>query len=207
MYDCITHAPTTNQDGKLQLWSVDRLEILDNDEQGSMASPLQQLQLAGRDAVTYIAAMQQEPYVLLGCLSGAVRVAAMVNASGDVVAAARQVRGLRLMPHKSGLMLIVCVGVGVCGKTGLRAVWGEGKFPVTPQCGSVVSMLLAARAWGLSSTLTCVLYLPVQSLPVFHASNSAPKGPACAQLTPSQLPTDSHQYPPRSCMPPAGSPS
>jgi hypothetical protein len=44
--------------------------------------------------------LQQEPYLLLGCTSGAVRVAALVNASGDVVAT-RPARGLTLMPYTS----------------------------------------------------------------------------------------------------------
>ena len=44
--------------------------------------------------------MQREPYLLLGCKSGAMRVAGMVNASGATVTEARQVRALQLMPYK-----------------------------------------------------------------------------------------------------------
>jgi hypothetical protein len=43
----------------------------------------------------------QEPFLLLGCSSGAVRVAALVNASGDAVTGARQVRALQLREHTS----------------------------------------------------------------------------------------------------------
>jgi hypothetical protein len=45
--------------------------------------------------------MQREPFLLLGCRSGAVRVAQMVNASGSGVTAARQVRGLKLTSYSS----------------------------------------------------------------------------------------------------------
>lgn len=51
--------------------------------------------------VCCMAAVQQEPYLLLGCASGSVRVVALVNASGDAVAAARQVRSLQLREHTS----------------------------------------------------------------------------------------------------------
>jgi hypothetical protein len=44
---------------------------------------------------------QQEPYLLLGCSSGTVRVAALVNASGDAVTGPRQVRGLQLREYNS----------------------------------------------------------------------------------------------------------
>lgn len=51
--------------------------------------------------VCCVANFEQEPYLLLGCASGTVRVAALVNASGDAVTNARQVRGLQLREHSS----------------------------------------------------------------------------------------------------------
>lgn len=51
--------------------------------------------------VCCVASFEQEPYLLLGCRSGAVRVAALVNASGDAVNAARQVRALQLRDYTS----------------------------------------------------------------------------------------------------------
>jgi hypothetical protein len=51
--------------------------------------------------VVCITSFDQEPYVLLGCNSGAVRVAALVNASGDAVTGARQVRALQLREYTS----------------------------------------------------------------------------------------------------------
>lgn len=46
-----------------------------------------------------MACLDLEPYLLLGCTSGNVRVAALVNASGDAVVGARQVRGLQLREY------------------------------------------------------------------------------------------------------------
>jgi hypothetical protein len=51
--------------------------------------------------VVCITSFDHEPYVLLGCSSGAVRVAALVNASGDAVTGARQVRALQLREYIS----------------------------------------------------------------------------------------------------------
>lgn len=51
--------------------------------------------------VVCITSFDQEPYVLLSCSSGAVRVAALVNASGDAVTGARQVRALQLREYTS----------------------------------------------------------------------------------------------------------
>ena len=58
--------------------------------------------------VCCIAAFDQEPYLLLGCVSGAVRVAALVNDAGDPVAGARQARGLLLQEHFSKYVARVC---------------------------------------------------------------------------------------------------
>jgi hypothetical protein len=51
--------------------------------------------------VCCVASFEHEPYLLLGCASGTVRVAALVNASGDAVAGARQIRALQLREHTS----------------------------------------------------------------------------------------------------------
>lgn len=97
----------------MQLWAVEPLEHLGNrsgggggdddadDDRTAAALPLGELRLDGGDAVTFASPMDREPYVLLGCRSGAVRVAMMSNASGCAVTVARQVRGLKLMPHSS----------------------------------------------------------------------------------------------------------
>ncbi|KAI8474766.1 MAG: hypothetical protein J3K34DRAFT_490656 [Monoraphidium minutum] len=86
-----------DEEGELQLWAVDPEAGGGSDGGGAApAAPLQQLALGGGDAVTHAAAMQREPFLLLGCSSGAVRVAHMVNASGAGVTTARQVRALKL---------------------------------------------------------------------------------------------------------------
>ena len=89
------------QAGKLQLWAVDHLEGHSDDGGGGADAPLQELSLEGGDEITHAAPMQREPFVLLGCRSGAVRVAQMVNASGSGVTAARQVRALKLTAYSS----------------------------------------------------------------------------------------------------------
>jgi hypothetical protein len=90
------------QAGALQLWAVDRLPGAEGDPAPPAAAsrPLQQLTLAG-DAVTRAAALPREPYLLLGCASGAVAVALMVGGSGAPAAAGRQVRGLKLLSYES----------------------------------------------------------------------------------------------------------
>lgn len=57
--------------------------------------------LCGWVQVCCITVFDQEPYLLLGCSSGTVRVAALVNASGDAVSGARQVRSLQLREYTS----------------------------------------------------------------------------------------------------------
>lgn len=57
--------------------------------------------VGGCAQVCCITAFDQEPYLLLGCSSGTVRVAALVNASGDAVSGARQVRSLQLREYTS----------------------------------------------------------------------------------------------------------
>lgn len=45
--------------------------------------------------------MKREPYLMLGCSSGTIRVAGLVNASGSTVTEARQVRALKMMAYTS----------------------------------------------------------------------------------------------------------
>lgn len=92
------------QAGKLQLWAVDPLDSHSGGGDGdasAAAAPLQELELGDGDEITFAAAMQREPFLLLGCRGGAVRVAHMVNASGSGVTAARQVRALKLTHYSS----------------------------------------------------------------------------------------------------------
>lgn len=124
--ECITNL----QAGELQLWSVDQDQAAAAADAeappGGAAPPLSVLSLAdscdpaaaaavdaaahkgggsGGDAITCAAPLRREPYVLLGCASGAVRVAMVANASGCGVVGARPARGLRLMPYRSGSMI------------------------------------------------------------------------------------------------------
>jgi hypothetical protein len=100
------------QGGLLQLWPIEPPDALGNGADGpeaeaaaaaaASALPLAELRLGhSSDLITRALPLGREPYLLLGCGSGAVRVAAMVNASGTPVTAARQVRGLTLMPYSS----------------------------------------------------------------------------------------------------------
>jgi hypothetical protein len=65
--------------------------------------------------VCCMTAFDQEPYLLLGCSSGTVRVAALVNASGDAVSGARQVRRLQLRDYTSECLRPSCTaGLTAC---------------------------------------------------------------------------------------------
>jgi hypothetical protein len=105
--------------GELQLLSVDHLESpkaaggdsspadpSSGSAPAALSPPLARLRLPQEggdadDAITYAVAMRREPYVLVGCRGGAVRVVMAANASGAGVTAARQVRALKLMPYSS----------------------------------------------------------------------------------------------------------
>ena len=80
----------------MELWAVDPTSTVADDP----CQPLHRLQLQ-EDSIICIAPMQRDPYVLLGCSSGSIRVAALVNASGTTVTEARQVRMLQIMPYAS----------------------------------------------------------------------------------------------------------
>eukprot|EP00879_Flechtneria_rotunda_P011333 GHRR01011838.1.p1 GENE.GHRR01011838.1~~GHRR01011838.1.p1 ORF type:complete len:1352 (+),score=605.93 GHRR01011838.1:400-4455(+) len=84
-----------NQAGILELFGADPAGC-DTEEDSS--KPLHTLAVQD-DKVCRLALLHREPYLLLGCSSGIVRVCGLVNASGVPVAEARQVRGLILMPY------------------------------------------------------------------------------------------------------------
>jgi hypothetical protein len=65
------------------------------------APPLYELSLGEGDAVTCAAALEREPFVLLGCRSGDVRVALAADVGGGGAAAGRQAQELRLLPYTS----------------------------------------------------------------------------------------------------------
>ena len=75
------------QDGDVQLWGVHAGGLLD-----SLA--------CADDKVTAAAALLPEPYVVLGCASGGLRVAALLDASGAPADAAREATSLSLQPYQ-----------------------------------------------------------------------------------------------------------
>jgi hypothetical protein len=78
----------------LELWTVDAAACL-SDDPHLPASTL----TVQDDSITCVTPLEQQPYLMLGCASGAVRVAVLVNASGAPVMEARQARSLKLMPY------------------------------------------------------------------------------------------------------------
>eukprot|EP00877_Chromochloris_zofingiensis_P001873 jgi/Chrzof1/11687/Cz06g05130.t1 len=81
-----------DQAGRVEIWSIDHTDAHDDSQ------PLHSLHLDDDD-VTCVAAMKREPYLMLGCSSGTIRVAGLVNASGSTVTEARQVRALKMMAY------------------------------------------------------------------------------------------------------------
>lgn len=57
------------------------------------------------DSITNVAVVPREAYLLLGCDSGALRVAALLNAAGHPVGEARPVSSIRLMPYRGASQL------------------------------------------------------------------------------------------------------
>jgi hypothetical protein len=93
-------------DGQIELFQVEAPDAADAGAAGAAPAtapspPLARLQLPDGDAATCAEPAAREPFLLIGCRSGAVRVAAATNASGNPAAAARQARGLSLMPYTS----------------------------------------------------------------------------------------------------------
>jgi hypothetical protein len=123
------------QAGQLQMWSADALAEEGAGEpvaapapvDGSFtlgplgggapgaSPPLQELALGAGDAITSAAALEQEPFVLLGCRSGDVRVALVADAAGAGAAVAHQAHSLALLPYKSGCRRDGQPG-GACGE-------------------------------------------------------------------------------------------
>ena len=77
------------QDGDLQLWGVAAGGLLDT------------LPNSGDEVVVLEPVQAQEPYVLLGCRSGRVQVAALLNESGGPATGAQEACALSLMPYNS----------------------------------------------------------------------------------------------------------
>lgn len=74
------------QDGDLQLFGLEEGGILD-------AMPLED------DHVTAVAALEAEPYVLLGCASGAVRIVALLKAGGGTAEGVARISSMEMLPY------------------------------------------------------------------------------------------------------------
>ncbi|KAK9811618.1 hypothetical protein WJX72_007037 [[Myrmecia] bisecta] len=74
------------QEGDAQLWGVAEESVLDS--------------IPCVDAVMAVAVMHNDPYVLLGCQSGDIQVAALVDASGEPAVGAREVRSISMTPYE-----------------------------------------------------------------------------------------------------------
>lgn len=77
------------QDGDVQLWGVHAGGLLDS--------------LTCTDAVTAVAALLPEPYLVLGCRSGGLRVAALLDEAGAPADSAREAASLGLLPYQGAL--------------------------------------------------------------------------------------------------------
>ncbi|KAK9818994.1 hypothetical protein WJX81_004841 [Elliptochloris bilobata] len=74
------------QDGDVQLWGVHAGGLLDS--------------LTCADAVTAVAALVPEPYLVLGCRSGGLHVVALLDAAGAPADCAREAASLSLLPYQ-----------------------------------------------------------------------------------------------------------
>ena len=70
----------------MQLWGVHAGGLLDS--------------LTCTDAVTAVAALMPEPYLVLGCRSGGLRVAALLDEAGAPADSAREAASLSLLPYQ-----------------------------------------------------------------------------------------------------------
>ena len=77
------------QEGDVQLWGVHAGGLLDS--------------LTCTDAVTAVAALAPEPYLVLGCRSGGLRVAALLDEAGAPADSAREAVSLSLLPYQGAL--------------------------------------------------------------------------------------------------------
>lgn len=84
-----TDASVLLQDGDLQLFGLEEGGIIDN-------MPLDD------DHVTAVAALEAEPYVLLGCASGALRVAALLKGGGGVAEGVVRINSMEMLPYTGG---------------------------------------------------------------------------------------------------------
>lgn len=65
------------------------------------------------DAVTSVAVMHNEPYVLLGCTSGNIQVVGLLSASHDLAEGAVEAQSMELQPYqgtrsKNTYLKIIC---------------------------------------------------------------------------------------------------
>ena len=74
------------QDGDLQLFGLEEGGILDN-------MPLED------DHVTAVAAFEAQPYVLLGCASGAICVVALLAANGTTADGVGRINSMEMLPY------------------------------------------------------------------------------------------------------------
>lgn len=77
---------TPMQDGDLQLFGLEESGILD-------AMPLDDAH------VTAVAALEAEPYLLLGCASGAIRVVALLGAGGGTAEGVAPINSMEMLPY------------------------------------------------------------------------------------------------------------
>lgn len=80
------------QEGDVQLFGLEDAGLLDN------------MPVEG-DTVTAAAALAADPYLLLGCASGAVRVASLLGADGQPAEAARPLASVEVKPYTGGTQL------------------------------------------------------------------------------------------------------
>ena len=82
------------QDGDLQLWSLSDGLLLES--------------MPFADAVTSVAIMHDEPFILLGCASGNVQVVNMLDSSGNSAVGAAPVHTMELQPFQGALFSRLC---------------------------------------------------------------------------------------------------
>lgn len=78
----------TSQEGDVQLFAVDESGILDN------------LPPAEDDTVSTMACFSEEPYILLGCDSGALRLVALLGADGKLAHAPARTKQMEMHSYR-----------------------------------------------------------------------------------------------------------
>lgn len=139
------------QGGALDVWK------LDNSARGAKRfRPIQSVTVDKKDAITCMATVGRHPYILLGCKSGAIRVADLSAAPGATGAEAKRFASMKLMPYR-----------------------GELPNPCFCHCTSPVSQSFAPHMPNVSPTYTdlpaasAVRHQPRDPPPRSHASLSA----------------------------------